>query len=163
MQDADGSLNFAGIGNGGFTSGVNLGGLSGDITINALTIALDAEGDTSGNNSAEARIGNLGDGPVTGDINITAASDLTIVSNGTTVASIGNVSAPSDSNFNPLQGEYTGNLVIQSGGNISLIAENLGSARIESGGLTSGTVSVTATGNILLSADTTPDFAGPLS
>ena len=160
VQDADGSLNFAGIGNGGFTSGVNLGGLSGDITINALTIALDAEGDTSGNNSAEARIGNLGDGPVTGDINITAASDLTIVSNGTTVASIGNVSAPSDSNFNPLQGEYTGNLVIQSGGNISLIAENLGSARIESGGLTSGTVSVTATGNILLSADTTPDFAG---
>jgi filamentous hemagglutinin family protein len=160
LQDADSSLNFAGIGNGGFTSGANLGGVSGNITINAVTLALDAEGDTSGNNPAEARIGNLGYGTVTGDIDITTASDLTILSNGMSVASIGSVSAPSDDNQNPLQGELTGNLTIQSGGNISLVAENLGSARIESGGLASGTVSVTAAGNILLSAATTPDAAG---
>jgi len=152
--------NVAGIGNGGFHYGAILGGISGDITINAATIALDAEGDQDNFGRAEAWIGSLGTGPVTGGVNITTTGDITAIGNSAGVAGIGSASAAIDENYNPLQGNYAGNLTVQAGGNISLIAENLGQARIGSGGLTSGTVSVTANGNILLSADTTPDAAG---
>ncbi len=150
------TFNSASIGNGSiYHFGRNLGGISGDITINAATITLDTEGDPDFAIISDARIGNVGNGPVTGDVNITTTGDITIVSDLTGIAIIGDTSAPYDSDLNPLQGNYAGNLSIQAGGNISLITENQGEAFIASGGLTSGTVSVTANGNVLLSAETT--------
>jgi len=150
------TFNSASIGNGSiYHFGRNLGGVSGDITINAATITLDTEGDPDFTIISDARIGNIGNGPVTGDVNITTTGDITILSDLTGFAGIGDVSAPYDSDLNPLQGNYAGNLGIQAGGNISLVTENQGEAFIASGGLTNGSVSVTANGNILLSVNAT--------
>ncbi len=154
--DASGGAAWAKIGGGNFNGSSDTGSISGDIDIQATTLSLDAEA-TDGTVD-QARIGNLGDGSVSGDIDITTTGDITVAAGAGALANIGNVSAPEDLYGNPLQGEDSGNIDIQSGGDISLTAYDSGQARIESGGLTDGTISVTADGDITLS--TTSSGAG---
>src|SRR5665213_3294019 len=155
---ATGVYSFAEIGTGTFHASDDTGALSGNIQINAATLSMDAVGD--GDSDDQTRIGNLGFGAVSGDIDIATTGDITAVASGGGLASIGSVSAPSDSDGNPRQGEGSGNLVIQSGGAISLLAQDGGQARIESGGFASGDISVTANGDVTLSVNSDSDTGG---
>ncbi len=157
---ASGGVNFAEIGTGTFHVSADAGAIGGNIVINAATLSMNAVGSADGD--SQTRIGNLGDGVVTGDIDITTTGDIAVMASGApsggaiAVSSIGDASAPTDSDENPLQGEATGNIDIQSGGSISILAQDVGQARIEAGGSTDGTISVTANGDITLSATGTP-------
>ncbi|MBL6938464.1 MAG: filamentous hemagglutinin N-terminal domain-containing protein [Alphaproteobacteria bacterium] len=147
----DGAAGYSQIGNGAFRYGNDSGAVSGNITINATTFSAT----TFGSASAQARVGNLGTGPVSGDILIattgafSAFGNLGLVSIGDAYAGIDAISG------NPLQGLTTGNLTVTSGGTITLTAVNGGTSRIETGGAASGNVSVTATGDIILTSGTT--------
>ncbi len=146
---SSGVVDFAEIGTGTFhAGGQDSGALSGNIDINATSLLMNTDVE-SGTSTAQTRIGDLGNGLVTGDINITTAGDITIEANEgggqTGLASIGSVS------LDPSQQGLTGNITIQSGGNISLLATDSGEARIEAGGMASGSIDVTAQGDILLS------------
>jgi filamentous hemagglutinin family protein len=137
--------NYTQIGNGAFRFGNDTGAVSGNITIHATIFSASATG------SAQARLGNLGLGAVSGDILIAATGNYTSIADGGLV-SVGNVYAGLDATSNPLQGVATGNLTVTSGGTITLNAINGGTSRIETGGAASGNVTVTATGDVVLAS-----------
>jgi filamentous hemagglutinin family protein len=153
----DQSDNRVQIGNGAKSFGTSLGGVSGDINIDTGSLLMESVGDDTGNNYSETRIGNLAAAPVSGDINITTTGDIDLSATGDSLTNIGSISDPVDSNGNPVQSSNTGNLTATSGGAISISGLNGGEARIESGGLTSGNVTVTADGDITLTAEGTSD------
>ncbi|MBS0277688.1 MAG: filamentous hemagglutinin N-terminal domain-containing protein [Proteobacteria bacterium] len=144
--EASGGASYADIGNGSYHLGADTGALSGNINITATTLSLTAE------SLDQARIGHLGMGSVTGDINIVTTGALSLVGNDAGLSSIGSVSATLDSDDNPVQGAGSGNIAIQSG-TVTLASQDNGYARIESGGFTSGNIAVVATGNISLTAN----------
>ncbi|MGN6516855.1 MAG: two-partner secretion domain-containing protein, partial [Rhizomicrobium sp.] len=153
LLSATGGWSFAHIGNGDFHLGNNTGAVGGNIGINATSLTMNA---VAGNGAADqSRIGNFGSGAVTGAINVALTGGLTVLSSGQSVGGIGGVSAPLDSHGNPLAGIGSENITVQTGGAISLLGKNGGSARIESGGL-GGNVQVTAAGNITLAGDSLP-------
>ncbi|HEY8949011.1 MAG TPA: filamentous hemagglutinin N-terminal domain-containing protein [Rhizomicrobium sp.] len=149
-MSTSGVRSFSTIGNGNRAAGINTGALSGDITINAKTLTMAAN--ASSVNTDQTRIGNLGYGTVSGNISIATTGNIVLSAVHAGLVNIGNLSTPMDSHGNTLQGKGSGNIAIQSGGAISLLA-NGGTARIESGGAVSGNVSVTAVGDITLAAD----------
>ena len=123
--------------------------VSGNISINAASLIMDAIG-TNGLVTAQTRIGNLGNGNVSGNLNIAATSDLEILASGGGIANIGSVTQGTGVTT-------SGNTTIVSGGGITLAAQDGGEARIEAGGI-NGTMIVTAQGDIVLSTENDTDF-----
>jgi filamentous hemagglutinin family protein len=143
-------LSEAWIGDGyRFSSSGTTGG-----TIDIAAGSIDIEADASNESEAQARIANRSAGDVVGDIDITTTGNITLDGNnqdGTALyapALIGDVSACDSP---PCSGTVTGNITIQSGGAISLLAQgDNAAARISEGGATNSDISVTAAGDITL-------------
>ena len=148
FADQEFGTDYAEIGNGSFHAGSDTGAVSGDISIHAASLIMDASG-VNGSVTAQTRIGNLGDGDVSGNLNITSASDIELLASGGGLANIGSVTLGTDVTT-------SGNTTIISGGGITLAAQDGGEARIEAGGI-DGTMVVTAQGNIVLSTENDTD------
>ncbi len=133
------------IGNGLLQLATPTSSVSGNILIHAASFL--ASADTG---FGQSRVGNLGIGAVSGNTSIFTTGDFTLTGDHGLV-NIGNVSAEQDADGNPVQSPVTGNLLVQSGGKVTLTASNGGNARIEMGGTVNGTVTVSAVGDIVLS------------
>ncbi|HEX4303197.1 MAG TPA: filamentous hemagglutinin N-terminal domain-containing protein [Rhizomicrobium sp.] len=142
---ANGGNAYSQIGNGTFRFGVDSGAMSGTILIHATTF------DASATNG-QVRVGNLGVGPVGGDLSIYTTGDFTLTGNVNSLVNIGDVFAGTDTNGNSAQAVATGNLLVQSGGAVTLTGVNGGNARIETGDAASGSITVNAVGDITLNA-----------
>ena len=147
---ATGLSSYNQIGNGSFRFSSDAGTLSGDILIHATTFLASATA------NSQSRVGNLGFGASSGNLSLFTTGNVTLTGDNGLV-NIGNVSGPTDINGNNAQGQETGNLLVQSGGAIALSAVNGGNARIENGGALSGALTVTAAGDITLTAGAPAD------
>ena len=146
--DSTGQDSSTQIGNGNFLAYANNGTISGNIDIHATTVTVEETAPSGG--FEEARIGNLGDGVVTGNVSVTATGDVLISATGAGAADIGDYSNPHDSNFAETQGEGSGNVTVNAGGNITLTSTGAGAfTAIEFGGATDANINVTAHGDVI--------------
>lgn len=147
--DATGIRSSAQIGNGNYLGVADTGALSGNITVDATSVSLMAEPSNGGFD--EARIGNLGEGTVTGAVNVTTAGDVTISATGGSAAVIGDFATYFGAN--PVTGFANASVTVDAGGAVLISADGSGSyASIEVGGAANGTVSVTAQQDVTLEA-----------
>ena len=139
---------YSQIGNGSLRFAQDSGDLSGDIVIHAASFTANAAA------GAQARVGNLGIGNASGDVSLITTGNISLTGSGG-LLNIGDVSAVTDGEGNPGQGHAVSNLLVQSGGTLTLSSFAGGNARIETGGAVGGTVIVSAIGDITLQAGAT--------
>ncbi|HEX3810426.1 MAG TPA: hypothetical protein VHW02_12095 [Rhizomicrobium sp.] len=145
---SDGSASSAQIGNGNDLGAQDTGLVQGNITIDAASLTMTgsaaAPREAAPNPFAAVRIGNAGAGTTGGDLEVTTSGDIALSQTGTGTTFIGNTSSA---------GEGSGATTVNAGGDLALSSDGANAfAGIAATGASTGSVDVTAHGNVVMTA-----------